>query len=95
MKIAKIHWRKSYQLNKWFEKNIKTENGERVVPIENLRELHSLVLKQMEERHLPILKESENAGDWFWEDMEFTKSSLEKLFESHMEDSHYTYETSS
>lgn len=91
-----IYWRKANMIHSWFERKVgKVENCERLdVSIEQLKQLKEDCLTVLNDHSkakelLPTTSGfffgSTEYDDWYFQDLEFTVKSLDKLFDDYDE----------
>ncbi len=100
-----ITWRKCNQIHGYFNKlfNGIDNLSEETVTIENIKELHSLCEKVLNEHNeesskmfLPVMKGCffgcYEYNDYYYEDVEWTRERLGELINNHCSGDYYTYQ---
>ena len=90
VEVTCAYWRKANQVHAWFVKNVQGGNdncGEYYVSQNQLQELLDLVNRALAERNPTLLSPqggfffgSTDIDEWYWRDLENTKTKLERIF---------------
>ena len=90
VEVICVYWRKANQIHKWFVDNVQGGNdncGEYYVSHEKLQELLDLVKRTLAERNPTLLSPQggfffggTDIDEWYWRDLENTKTKLERIF---------------
>ena len=90
VEVTCAYWRKANQIHKWFVDNVQGGNdncGEYYVSQNKLEELLALVNRALAERNPTLLSPqggfffgSTDIDEWYWRDLENTKTKLERIF---------------
>ena len=89
-----MYWRKANAIHKWFVENIQSSEDDceaYEVSIDQLKELHRVCKKALEERNMseyPLSLETTDGfffggvdyDDWFWDGVKYTVEHLDALF---------------
>ena len=91
VEVTCAYWRKANQIHKWFVDNVQGGNdncGEYYVSQNKLEELLDLVNRALAERNPTLLSPqggfffgSTDIDEWYWRDLENTKTKLERIFD--------------
>ena len=91
VEVTCAYWRKANQIHKWFVDNVQGGNdncGEYYVSQNKLEELLALVNRALAERNPTLLSPqggfffgSTDIDEWYWRDLENTKTKLERIFD--------------
>ena len=91
VEVTCAYWRKANQIHKWFVDNVQDGNdncGEYYVSQNQLQELLDLVNRALAERNPTLLSPqggfffgSTDIDEWYWRDLENTKTKLERIFD--------------
>lgn len=90
VEVTCAYWRKANQIHKWFVDNVQQGNddcGEYYVSHSKLSELHNTVCVALASRDPNLLPPQEgfffggtDIDEWYWKDLENTKTKIERIF---------------